>query len=74
MTFEQCLQLITSSKIRKILDDESRTTYQRAADLHAVLGEVDAVDAPAPRPRKAREVKPRPDFDAIRAQQTEDPV
>jgi hypothetical protein len=57
MTFEAILQIITSPKLRKILDDESRTTYQRAADLHAALAEVEVLDAP----RKARTIKPRPD-------------
>ena len=59
MTFEAILQIITSPKLRKILDDESRTTYQRAADLHAALSEVEVLDAP----RKPRTIKPRPDAD-----------
>jgi hypothetical protein len=57
MTFEAILQIITSPKLRKILDDESRTTYQRAADLHAALAEVEVLDAP----RKPKAIKPRPD-------------
>jgi hypothetical protein len=58
MTFEAILQIITSPKLRKILDDETRTAYQRAADIHAAFAEADALDAP----RKARTIKARPEF------------
>lgn len=71
MTFDQCLQLITSPKIRKILYDEARTTYQRAADLHAMLSEVEILDAPTPKPRKAREIKPKPDLENRDARPTQ---
>lgn len=60
MTFENILQIITSPKLRKILDDESRTTYQRAADLHAALTEGESSDTP----RKPRTIKPRPETEA----------
>ena len=59
MTFEAILQIITSPKLRKILDDEARTPFQRAADLHAELiaGRGEAVETP----RKTRAIKPKPD-------------
>lgn len=59
MTFEAILQIITSPKLRKILDDESRTPYQRAADLHAAIIEAGSEETP----RKAKTIKPRPEPD-----------
>jgi hypothetical protein len=68
MTFENILQIITSPKLRKILDDESRTTYQQAADIHAALAEAETSDAP----RKARTIKPKPESETRDARPTQD--
>lgn len=61
MTFEAILQIITSPKYRKILNDPDLTDYQKAADIHAQFqndAEALELDRPA---RKARTIKPKPD-------------
>jgi hypothetical protein len=57
MTFEAILQIITEPKLRRIIEDQSRTPFQRAADIHAALMANDVVEAP----RKGRTIKPKPD-------------
>ena len=62
MTFESIMRILTEPRIRRILDDETRTPYQRAADIHAALMANDVVDDRAP--RKARTNKPKPEIES----------
>ena len=60
MKFETILALITEPMFRKILEDQSRTLHQRAADIAAIF-EREENGATAPAPRKGRTIKPKPD-------------
>lgn len=62
MKFEEILQIITEPKFRKILNDQSLTDFQKAADIHAEL-EADSDAKPFAAPRKSRTIKPKPDIE-----------
>lgn len=57
MNFEQVLELITSPKLRRVLNDETLTDYQKAANIHAWLH----AGANEEAPRKPRAAKPKPE-------------
>lgn len=56
MTFEQALALVQDAGVQKILNDDSLTDYQKAADIHAELNDPSI----ASKPRKTRSIKPKP--------------
>ena len=62
MKFEEILQIITEPKFRKILNDQSLTDFQKAADIHAEL-EADNDSKPFAQPRKSRTIKPKPEIE-----------
>lgn len=70
MKFETILALITEPRLRRILEDSSRTPYQRAADIAAIF-ERESDDAAQPAPRKARTIKPKPEIENRDARPTQ---
>ena len=55
MDFEKILHAVQSGKFAKIVNDESRTDYQKAADIAAL--DYAPTERKAPKPRK---IKPTP--------------
>lgn len=71
MKFETILALITEPKYRKIIMDPDLTDYQKAADLHAQLQlDAEGIELGRP-PRKARNIKPKPEIENRDARPTQ---
>ena len=51
MDFEKILQAVQNGKFAKIINDESRTDYQKAADIAALDY---SAERKAPKPRKPK--------------------
>jgi hypothetical protein len=63
MTFDRILEAVRRGHFAKVLVDDGRTDFQKAADIHALMIETAAPSGPKPE-RKARTIKPKPETPA----------